>query len=348
MTPTPSAHLQTSGEGFSARIDTLHVEYTANKPTYRVDVRIENQTQHKVHLAPEKIELALLGASKVRHQSVQTSTNPLEGANLGSPVEGAIVGAQAGSSLGRVTGSSGLGGGIVGAGLGIAGAMLIMIPLAIVVVIDAAIIEGEKNLDKGEGGTYRVVLPNESIDNGKPYALLLDGALGLSRGTLPPLMLVRPGEVHLGYQAPTAATWIFAGRLGGGVIRRAPVTAGLGGFEIFIGRQMGKFAFGGFGTLGAGAWGGEMRMRFEPAKVVSIVPFFGYGYYPIVGYLGFNAGHGPRWGIELQFSTGDQERFGYARNVTKVGIYALGGPVYLNAIDGVAFAGQVGLSFGIF
>lgn len=278
MVPAQSAKLETTGYGVSASIERLHVEYTTKNPTYRVDVRIDNQTGREVVLPPGNIKLARLLPSRRSQQSVKAS--------------------------------------------------------------------GRKNLAHGESGTYRIVLPNVPIDDGQPYALMLGEALGFRvEHTLP---LVRPGQAHLGYLPPTEATWIFAGRAGGGAIRRAPVTAGLGGFEIFIGRQIGRFAFGGFGTLGAGAWGGEMRLRFEPAKVVSIVPFFGYGYYPIVGYLGFNAGHGPRWGFELQFSTGDIEHFGYARNLTKVGIYALSGPVFLNAIDGVAFAGQLGLSFGIF
>jgi hypothetical protein len=153
---------------------------------------------------------------------------------------------------------------------------------------------------------------------------------------------------HLGYLPPADPEWIFVGRLGGGAIRRAPVTAGLGGLEIFVGRQMGRFSFGAFGTLGAGAWGGEMRYRTDPARFLSIVPFFGYGYYPFVGILGFNVGHGARWGIELQFSVGDSVRFGYRKHASKVGLYALAGPVFLRAIDGVAFAGQVGLSIGIF
>ncbi len=284
MVPAQSAALETSGYGVSAHIERLHVEYRTKNPTYRVDVRIENQLPHEVNIAPEKIELALIGASSQSRQQVKASS-------------GAI--------------------------------------------------EGQKNLGQGESGTYRIVLPGMPIDDGKPYALMLGEALGF-RADLPPLPLIRPGQAHLGYLPPTDATWIFVGRLGGGMIRNGPVFGGIGGFEIFIGRQMGRFAFGGFGTLGAGAWGGEMRLRFEPAKVLSLVPFFGYGYYPIVGYLGFNAGHGPRWGLEVQFSTGNNVHFGYARNLTKVGLYALGGPVFLNAIDGVAVAGQVGLSFGIF
>lgn len=284
MVPASSAQLETRGEGLSARIERLHVNYASRNPAHRVDVRIQNDRPHVVRVAPEKVELAR------RNQSVTTA-------------------------------SSG---------------------------VRATVIEGNTNLGPGESGTYRIVLPRMRIDGGEPYALLIDGALGLSRGTLAPLPLVRPSEPHLGYLAPEDASWVIAGRLGGGAMVRAPYLGGLGGFEIFVGRQIGRLAFGAFGTLGAGAWGGEMRLRFDPAKVLSIMPFFGYGYYPLVGVLGFNVGHGARWGFELQFSTGDTTRFGYPRNSTKVGLYALGGPVFLNAIDGVATMGQIGLSFGIF
>jgi hypothetical protein len=45
---------------------------------------------------------------------------------------------------------------------------------------------------------------------------------------------------------------------------------------------------------------------------------------------------------------GNAVRFGYARSSAKIGLFALGGPVVLNVIDGVGFAGQTGMSFGIF
>ncbi|MBK9259102.1 MAG: hypothetical protein IPM54_04640 [Polyangiaceae bacterium] len=344
LEPTQAARLQARGNGFSAHIERVHASYASKSPANRVDVRIDNETGQPVHIEPERIELArfdssarLLGAAKTR-----------DDINLGSPVDGAIAGARMGSSIGKVAGSGGMGGGVVGAGVGIAGAALVMLPLAVFAVIDAAILEGEKNLDPGESGTYRIHLPAVPIDDGKQYALVLDEALGLPRGTMDPLPLVRPGMPHLGYRAPGDADWIFVGRVGGGAIRRAPLTAGLGGLEIFMGRQIGRFAFGGFGTFGAGAWGAEMRYRFEPARFLSIVPFFGYGYYPLVGYLGFNAGHGARWGVELQFSAGHAVRFGWPRNSAKVGLFAHAGPVFLRAVEGVGFAAQGGLSFGIF
>lgn len=348
LTPSSEAHLETSGAGFSARVERIHVDYVAKNPAYRVDVRIENQLEREVHIAPEKIELALLGPANADIKGQKTEPGSSISMDMGAPVGGAIAGAQAGSSLGRSTGSGGVGGGVVGAGLGMAGALVLMLPLLAVVAIDAAILEGEKDLEPGESGTYRIVLPSMSIDDGKPYGLMLDGALGLSRGTLTPLPLTRPNFPHLGYLPPGDATWIFSIRVGGGAVRRAPYTGGLGGFEMFIGKQYGRFAVGGFGMLGAGAWGGEMRLRFDPAKVVTIVPFFGYGYYPIVGYLGFNAGHGARWGVELLFSPGQTLRFGYPQNSSKIGIYAVGGPIFLRGLEGAGFAGQAGLSFGIF
>lgn len=348
MTPAHDAALVTSGAGFSARVEKIHVDYITPKPNHRVDVYIENGLDHEVHIEPEKIELAVLGPTSADSKGQKTELSGSLSIDPAIPVEGAIAGAKAGSSLGSGTGSSGAGASVVGAGLGVAGALVVMLPLFAIAAIDAAIVNGSKDLQPGEAGIYRIVLPKMSIEDGKPYGLMLDGALGLSRGTVAPLPLIRPELPHFGYLPPGEAEWVFSGRMGGGAIRRAPYTAGLGGLEIFIGKQFGRMSVGGFGTIGAGAWGGEMRLRFQPARILTIVPFFGYGYYPIVGYLGFNAGHGPRWGTELLFSSGDTLRFGHPRNSTKFGIYAAGGPVFLRVVEGVGFAGQVGLCFGVF
>jgi len=72
MVPGPSAHLETNGVGLSAHIERLHVEYTSNTPTYRVDVRIQNQLPHEVHIALEKIALALLSSANRFNRPVMT------------------------------------------------------------------------------------------------------------------------------------------------------------------------------------------------------------------------------------------------------------------------------------
>lgn len=215
-------------------------------------------------------------------------------------------------------------------------------------VADARLIDGEKSLDPGKGATYRIELARVPLESGRPYVLRLHPLVDAPLGALDPLPLVQPGKPHLGYGPPDEATWVFVGRVSGGAIRFAPVTAGLGGFEIFTGPQFGRFSVGLHAMIGAGSVGGEVRYRFHPTKAVAIVPFAGYGYYPLVGILGLNAGHGGRLGAEVQISRGDVTRFGWARSGGRVGFFAHAGPVYLRVLEMVAFAAQGGMTFGFF
>ncbi|MDI1449373.1 hypothetical protein [Polyangium sp. 6x1] len=212
----------------------------------------------------------------------------------------------------------------------------------------ASVVEGEEDLGPGEGATYRLTLPNAPIESGAPYALLLPPLGQAPAEAIDPLPLVNPAKPHLGYGPPADSTWVFVARISAGAIRRAPVTAGLGGFEIFTGPQFGRFSFGLSAMIGAGSIGGEVRYRFDPAKILSIVPFAGYGYYPIAGIVGLNAGHGGRVGAELQFSLGEVTRFGWARSGGRLGLFAHAGPVYMRVLDSVGLAAQGGLTFGFF
>ncbi|MDC3956443.1 hypothetical protein [Polyangium jinanense] len=215
-------------------------------------------------------------------------------------------------------------------------------------LVDAAVQEGDKDLDPGEGGTYRLTLPRAPIESGAPYVLRLHPAVNAPADAIEPLPLVNPAKPHLGYGPPADSTWVFVARIGGGAIRRDDVTAGLGGIEVFTGPQFGRFSFGLSAMIGAGSIGGEVRYRFEPAKVLAIVPFAGYGYYPIAGIVGLNVGHGGRVGAELQFSLGKATRFGWARSGGRMGLFAHAGPVYLRVVDSVGIAAQGGLTFGFF
>lgn len=221
-------------------------------------------------------------------------------------------------------------------------------PLATFPVVDASILEGEKDLDPGESGTYRLELDGAPIENGGHYALRFDRALSVPAGTLEPLPIVRPGTPKLGYAAPSEPTFIFVGRLGGGAFRQGPITGGLGGLELYFGPQFGRFSVGAYAMLGVGSVGGELRYRLEPARWVSIVPFAGYGYYHIVGVLGLMAGHGPRAGLEVDFSLGDVNHFGSARSRGRIGFYAHAGPAFMRLLPETATAVQAGMSFGFY
>jgi len=310
-----------------------------------VDVRVENKSGERIHVEPGKIDLVLLGPEGESPEERRSSDG---GPGLGLPIDAAVAGAKIGSSAGgRGSGGSGnVVGGVVGAGVGLALAGVVLLPLGIYAIIDAAILAGEKDVDPGRSGTYRLELARVPIDKGGRYALRLDRALSRKVGSLEPLPLTNLDKPHLGYGPPERATWVFVGRVGGGAIRSYPVTAGLGGLELYMGPQFGRFSFGGYAMIGAGSIGGEMRYRFEPSKVVSIVPFVGYGYYHVVGILGFNAGHGGHVGTEILFSTGDVTRGGWSRPGSYLGIYAHAGPVYVRRLEALGFAGQLGLAFG--
>ena len=215
-------------------------------------------------------------------------------------------------------------------------------------LVSARVIEGDEDLAPGEGATLRLTLPGTPIDSGAPHSLRLQTLVRAPAEAIEPLPLVNPGKPHLGYGPPADATWVFVARIGGGAARSAPYTAGLGGFEVFTGPQFGRFSVGLSAMIGAGSIGGEVRYRFDPSKMLSIVPFAGYGYYPIVGMLGLNAGHGGRVGAELQFSLGDVTRFGWTRSGGRIGLFAHAGPVYLRVPETVGIAAQGGITFGFF
>ncbi|MDI1437054.1 hypothetical protein [Polyangium sorediatum] len=215
-------------------------------------------------------------------------------------------------------------------------------------LVSASVAEGDEDLAPGEGGTYRLTLPGAPIESGAPYVLRLHPAVHAPADAIEPLPLVNPAKPHLGYGPPADSTWVFVARVGGGAIRRDSVTAGLGGIEVFTGPQFGRFSFGLSAMIGAGSIGGEVRYRFEPAKVLAIVPFAGYGYYPIAGIVGLNVGHGGRIGAELQFSLGEATRFGWARSGGRMGVFAHAGPVYMRVTESVGLAAQGGLTFGFF
>lgn len=215
-------------------------------------------------------------------------------------------------------------------------------------LVSASVAEGDEDLAPGEGGTYRLTLPRAPIESGAPYVLRLHPLVHAPADAIEPLPLVNPAKPHLGYGPPADSTWVFVARIGGGVIHREPVAAGLGGFEIFTGPQFGRFSFGLSAMIGAGSIGGEVRYRFDPTKALAIVPFAGYGWYPIAGIVGLNAGHGGRVGAEFQVALGEVSRFGWARSGGRMGVFASAGPVYVRVLDSVGFAAQGGLTFGFF
>jgi len=130
------------------------------------------------------------------------------------------------------------------------------------------------------------------------------------------------------------------------VLRYPPITLGLGGLDLYIGPQFGRFSVGVYATLGAGSMGGEVRYRIDLGRNFSLVPFASYGYYPLVGIIGFNAGHGGRLGLEADWNTGDVARFGWTKPGTRVGLFFHAGPTFLRSLPDTAVALQGGISFG--
>ncbi|WP_281318814.1 hypothetical protein [Polyangium sp. y55x31] len=351
LEPRPNAGLSTRGAGISARIERIHVGYWQTSANMRVDVHVVNEGKTPIHIEPERIEVALLGTDGKAPLKRPDPESIVSGDPVGDVV---VAGAKAGSAVGGAGspggpgGSGSVAGGAVGATVGLAAAAVVLFPLAIYAIVDAAVQKGEKDLDPGEGGTYRLTLPRAPIESGAPYVLRLHPAVHAPADAIEPLPLVNPGKPHLGYGPPADSTWVFVARIGGGVIHREPVAAGLGGFEIFTGPQFGRFSFGLSAMIGAGSIGGEVRYRFDPTKALAIVPFAGYGWYPIAGIVGLNAGHGGRVGAELQVALGEVTRFGWARSGGRMGIFANAGPVYVRVLDSVGFAAQGGLTFGFF
>ncbi|MRG91389.1 hypothetical protein [Polyangium spumosum] len=216
-------------------------------------------------------------------------------------------------------------------------------------LVSARVFDGDDELGPGEGATLRLTLPEVPLESGAPYSLRLHRLVGGPDAAIEPLPLVNPRKPHLGYGPPADAPWVFVARVGGGVIQTGVSrAAGLGGIEIFSGPQFGPFSVGLSAMIGAGAIGPEVRYRADMAKSLAIVLFTGYNYYPLVGLLGLNAGHGGRFGFEFDFALGETSRFGWARSGGRVGFFASAGPVYLRVLESVGVAAQGGLTFGFF
>jgi hypothetical protein len=244
--------------------------------------------------------------------------------------------------------------------MGLAFGVIVLIPFAIYAAVDQAVDEASRHVRAGRASTMSIVMQDVKIDAGPRFALVLDDALGLPAGTMEPLPLVAPERPHLGYGPPSGLNWAFACRIDGGpLLARQPVPlsapqitaiGAMGGFEIYVGPQWGRLSVGGFGILGAGAVGLETRYAVPLGSWGSLVPFAGYGFYWLIGGIGFAAGHGPRAGAELNFAVGNLELFGYSHPYLYMGLVAQAGPVFLFPGSEVSVGAEfhVGLNVAIY
>lgn len=340
----PASPLVARGRQVTAKVEWVSPHWK-DGPT-QVAVRVRNHGPGALHFDAARARLAELGGAVAASRPV---SSPGREVHLGSPVGGAIVGAKIGSGL---SGPGGTGvGGLAGAGIGLAAGVAVMLPAAIVLAIDRAVAEARKHLEPGEEAVFPLAIKDTRLADGGRYGLVLHAALQQRPADLPPLPVVRPEQAHFGYDAPEDLRWILVTRVGGGPLlgQTDDERGAMGGIGLFFGPQFSRFSVGIGGTLlGAGALGTELRYDIPAARWLSLVPFAGYGYYWLVGGPGFNVGHGPWAGLELNFPLGATRLFGWDVRDYHLGLYAQGGPVFLFEGQSPAWQFQAGVSFGIY
>jgi hypothetical protein len=358
LTPRSGAGLEVSGGGISARVKRLHVKWTQNKSEGpdQVVIAITNHTQRKVRLKPTRIRLVELrprGFRTLARKGTDPAvpkTNPV-GAVVGGAMAGARLGGSLSGSLGRGGGGSGMGGlagGLGGAMAGAAVAAAVMIPIGGYLLIERALRLADRTIGPARERSLRVSLGKVAFEQHRSFALDLSAALDPPPVGLAPLPLVDVNHAHLGYAPPSSLRWIWLMRLGGGAVWEGPTTGGLGGVELFFGRQWQRFSLGAFATLGPGAAGLEARYQLPVTRWLTLVPLLGYGYTYAAGRFGWAVGHGPRAGLEIDFPIGFERRLHYERSLLSIGLYAHVGPLFLREREGVGLTAQFGVVVGMF
>lgn len=343
----PATPMQARGQQVTAAVEWLALDGEPdNEGSAVVGVRVHNHGPRKLYFDVDRARLADLSPPTSQPTSQPVSTPALE-VRPGNPLGAAVAGASIGRGLSG-PGGTGLGT-VAGAGLGLAAGVVLMLPVGIALAIDRAAAEARKHLDPGEEAVIPLRLSGVDLDDGRGYGLVLHSAL--QQPDLPPLPIVRPDRPHLGYGEPSTMRWIVIGRMGGGPLmgRTDDDDGAMGGIGLFFGPQFGRFSIGIGGTLmGAGALGAELRYAIPVARWLSLVPFAGHGYYWLVGGPGFNVGHGPWGGLEINFPVGSLKMMGWDVPGAYVGLYAQGGPVFLFEGQGTASQFQAGLQFALY
>ena len=343
----PRTPLEVQGEQVSASVAWVAPHWKGEAGPTLVGVHVRNHGPREVYFEVGKVRLVELGGSQPAASMPVSS--PGRDVHLGSPVAGVVGGAKLGSGLSG-PGGTGLGG-LAGAGVGLAAGAVLMLPVAITLAIERAVAEARKHLAPGKEAVFPLEIRGADLADGRRYGLVLHGSLSQRAAALPPLSLVRPEEQHLGFDAPDDLRWIIVARIGGGPLlgRTDAEDGAMGGVGLFFGPQFSRFSVGIGGTLlGAGALGAELRYDVPAARWLSLVPSAGYGYYWLVGGPGFNVGHGPWAGLEINFPLGATRLFGWDVRDYHLGLYVQGGPVFL--FEGQSPAGQVqaGVTFAVY
>lgn len=343
QTMQPTTRLSSSSPELRVEVD--HVEVAATETV--VALRATNLTRHELRFDPTEARL-------LTRAPVQPADASGDGSLVGSPVSGVVsTGSGAGSAL------SGGGGGGASAivGLALAGTTLV-IAIAVLagvtvcavgyVLIDDAIASARENLDPGESETFRVGFSGVHFGDTEDERVDVSRTTAFTLAPPPPVALVAPGVAHLGWGEPEPPSFAVGVRTGGGPLVRANDPDGaMGGFEIWAGPRYGPLVVAGYGVLGAGAFGGELQLHVE-TEHVAVLASAGYGFYWLVGGIGFAAGHGPRAGLEIDFALPNGVGpLDWPAPPLWLGVYAEGGPVFL-ANEEIGAALEVGLSMGVY
>lgn len=268
-----------------------------------------------------------------------------------SPAFEAIGGFRAGADMGgSFSGGSGVGSGmgtLIGGGIGLAGAVVLMLPLGVCLAIDRAVADQRRNLDPGDSEVFRVQVKGVDLGSGAQYAFLMNEALGLEPGSLQPLPLGAARLPHLGFDEPERLNIVVMSRMGGGPVLVPDQESGaLGGINLFVGRQFDRFAIGASLGLGALPLGMELRYDLGGTDWLSVVPFAGYGYYWLVGGYAPGVSHGPWAGLEVNFLVGDSRILDWTAPGAYLGLYTVAGPVFMP--DRVGTQLQFGITMGLY
>jgi hypothetical protein len=358
LAPLPSAGLQAGGNGVTARVKRVHLKWGngSDQGPDQVVIEVANHTRRAVRLIPRRITLVELQLRLPARDVPLENTDPsVPAVDAGSAAfHGGVAGARIGSSLsgalrpgGTTSGLGGLAGGVGGAFVGAAAAVVIAVPIVGYLVVDRLIRETDRSIAPGKTRSLRISLGQVALEARERYALDLRTALE-PPAEMGPLPLVDVTDVHYGYGPPTSFRWIWLLRLGGGAIWEGPTTGGLGGAELFFGRQWRRLSAGGYAMLGLGSVGLEMRYQQPVGRWLALVPFAGYGYAFAAGRFGWAVGHGPRVGLELDFPVAQARRLNYEHNLFSLGIYGHAGPMFIHERDGVGLTAQFGMVLGMF
>jgi hypothetical protein len=351
LEPRPNGSLEVRGGGVEARVKRVHLKWGSYKDQGpdQVVIEVANHTPRKLRLIPTKIQVAALKET-LPPQRVPLKKTDLAVPALGNPVGASVAGARIGVRLSGAVGSptGGVVGAAGGAALGAAGMVAVMVPVGAYLLVDRLLRESDRTIAAGKTRSLRISLGQVALEAGDRYALDLRGALEPAAPELGPLPLVDLADPSYGYGSPSSLRWVWALRLGGGAIWEGPTTGGLGGAELFVGRQWRRLAVGAYAMLGAGSVGLETRYRVPLGRWVTLVPFVGYGYIFGAGRFGWAVGHGPRAGLELDFNLGMARRMNYERAGMTLGLFGHVGPAFIHERDDPGITAQFGIVLGMF